>query len=299
MKYSLHTCSLRSYSPKEAIQRAAGMGYDGYELDISPRLNSRAAWRTALEQLKVEMKTLHETAHAVGIAMHSLCLGVLWCVNLAAGLKEERIFAQEIIRDCAELCGSVGGDTLLIPVGTPFEYDPRPARENLVLALRELSGLCGDLGVVLAVENISQRLIRDANDLVQVIDEANSPAVQAYFDTGNSKLVGIDPAPEIRKLGRRIWQMHIKDMRRFTDKSPMPPAGGYGQNVLTRGDSRIWDMGETCDLGDGEIDWCAVAEAIQAIGFDRYMVNEVVGRENEPDAAAVNNLRLMKGLVKA
>ncbi len=299
MKYSLHTCSLRSYTPKEAIIRAADMGYDGYELDISPRLNSRAAWYVYRDRLKGDVKALHEIAQGAGIAMHSLCLGLLWCVNLAAGLAEERIFAQEIIRDCAGLCKSIGGDTLLIPVGTPFEYDPPRARENLIKALRDLTTPCGDLGIVLAVENISQRLIWDADDLIEVIDGAHSPVVQAYFDTGNSELIGIDPVPEILKLGKRIWQMHIKDMRLFKDKAPIRPAGGYGNNVLTRGDSYIWDMGETCDLGDGGIDWQGVAEAIQAIGFDRYMVNEVVGRESEPDAVAINNLRLMKGLVKA
>lgn len=107
----------------------------------------------------------------------------------------------------------------------------------------------------------------DAATLVRLLDEVSSPALGVYYDVGNTLWLDRDPAQEIRTLGDRIFAMHLKD------------------TVEMLGDRH---------LGDGRGDWNAVAEVLQATGYDGWLMLET---PPDSDARVRQDLEFMKHLV--
>jgi sugar phosphate isomerase/epimerase len=81
-----------------------------------------------------------------------------------------------------------------------------------------------------------------AEDHIALMDRVGSPAIQVYYDVGNSQKNGYDILKEIRLLNKRIAQIHAKD---------------------------------TDDLyGKGSMDFRAVKKAMEDIGYKGWLVME-------------------------
>lgn len=105
--------------------------------------------------------------------------------------------------------------------------------------LKEVAPLAEERGVILALETTI-----DADEHLHIIDAVGSPAVQVYYDTGNSRGNGYDIEKEIRQLGRElICEVHVKDK-----------------------------SGEI--FGEGEVDFVGALAALDEIGYDRWFVLE-------------------------
>jgi sugar phosphate isomerase/epimerase len=116
--------------------------------------------------------------------------------------------------------------------------------------------------VVLGLETT---LSAEANrDLVERID---SPAVGIYHDVGNPLGFDDDPAEMVRKYGESMAQLHFKDQD---------------------------DDGEWAMLGQGNVDFEAVTEAVAEIDYDGWIVVETKGPETDLFAEARKNLEFAR-----
>jgi len=107
----------------------------------------------------------------------------------------------------------------------------------VVAALKRLAPRAEERGVVLALESYLS-----AGDTLKILEQVGSPAVQVYYDVANSQDMGYPILDEIRELGPRIVEVHAKD---------------------------------TKDLyGKGSMDFPAVREALEAIGYKGWFVIE-------------------------
>lgn len=105
--------------------------------------------------------------------------------------------------------------------------------------LKEVAPLAEERGVILGLETTI-----DADEHLHIIDSVGSPAVQVYYDTGNSHGNGYDINKEIRQLGNDlICEVHVKDK---------------SDNIF----------------GQGEVDFTAALQALEEIGYDRWYVLE-------------------------
>jgi L-ribulose-5-phosphate 3-epimerase len=106
---------------------------------------------------------------------------------------------------------------------------------RLVDVLKEVCPRAEKAGLVLGLEDYLS-----AEDNVRIMDRVRSPALQVYYDVGNSTDKGYDILKEIRLLGReRICEFHVKD-------------GGQL-------------------LGKGRIDFREVRKAIDDIGYSGWL----------------------------
>ncbi len=293
ISYGIHSCALAIQDTEAAIEAAARIGYDAFEIDVQPRVNSRVDFYKYASAFDAERFDGSGRKKQTGIPIQSLCLGVLWYVNLAAGSAEERIFGAEIVRWALERAEKLGASMLLLPVGTPFEYSLERARETLAQTLRPLAAEAGERGVTLGVENVCQRILWTAQELSDLVDAVGSPHCRAYYDVGNALLAGEDPVCGVRTLGKRIAQYHIKDMKILRPYGGKPE-GGYGSRVLSRGDSTVWDGGETCLPMEGGVNWDALSKAVREVGNSVVFVNETVASEQDPEHVARAQLPLMR-----
>lgn len=105
--------------------------------------------------------------------------------------------------------------------------------------LKEVAPLAEDKGVVLGLETTI-----DADEHLHIIDSVGSPAVQVYYDTGNSHGNGYDIEKEIRQLGKElICEVHVKDK---------------SKNIF----------------GQGEVNFVGALKALEEIGYDRWFILE-------------------------
>ena len=211
--------------------------------------------------------------HEAGIAISSLCLGVLWRYYPSSPDAAEREQAAEIIRQSASLSAIVGAKVILLPVGQPGSITPERGRDNVVELLKDCAPEAEKAGVVYAVENVGQALAHTADHLLEICARVDSPACQVYYDVGNATARGADVPADMRELGDRIVMLHVKD-RGVTDE-------GKGRVAI---------------IGEGTVDWPGVLQAAKDIGYDGYLTLEVPGTTETADEVAVRSRDALREL---
>ena len=139
---------------------------------------------------------------------------------------------------------------LLVPAVVNPQTSYRDAWTRSQTQIRKLIPLAEELNVVIAIEEVWNRFLLSPLEMVQYIGEFHSPRVQAWFDVGNVVLYGY-PQDWIRTLGKRIVKVHLKDFKRTEN--------GYA-----------W-----VNLGDGDVDWPAVRQAFDDIGYAGSVIAEL------------------------
>jgi hexulose-6-phosphate isomerase len=150
----------------------------------------------------------------------------------------------------------------------------KEAYERSQVAIRKLIPLAEELNVTLALEEVWNKFLLSPLEFARYIDEYNSPHIRAYFDVGNVVLYGY-PQDWIRTLGKRIVKLHIKDF-------------SFKHQPGTDNSIAAW-----VPLGDGDIDWTAVSEALRDLGYQGTATVEL----DPGDAPYLKEMRRRFGLI--
>ena len=261
MKFGVRNGVLRK-PWNEVFYEAARLGFDGVELDIGADYANTLFWSA---EGRDEIKRMSQES---GAELASVCLGVMWSLSLSSERDDVRRTAIEIIRRSTAYCSELGAGFILVPI-TPARdegIDPDRSLENWIKGLELCAPDAERNGVILAVENVGGGICPSARKQMRIIEAIDSPCVRAYYDFGNGLSLGNDPVEEIHFLGDKIAAIHAK-----------APGGTY--------------------LGEGDLDFEAVAEAIRDIGYDGYIILETRATDNPPQAAS-RNLNFLKELFK-
>lgn len=258
MKKSINLWALpypKKMTLKECFQLCKDAGFDGVEVnyalegDLSP------------EASEAQMKAAGETARKIGIAISGVCSFLFWPYSLTHEDPERRKkgleLAKKMIR-CAELLGT---ENLLVVPGAvyvpwiendppvPFEVCDRRAKE----AMRELIPVAEKAGVYLNIENIFVNgFLHSPQEMIDFVDSFKSERVKVHFDTGNIMLYHF-PEHWIPPLGKRIQNTHLKE---------------YSKHV------HEFNLHTFRPLLDGTVNWPAVMEALDRVGYRGYLTFE-------------------------
>jgi len=197
--------------------------------------------RQAEEMLAASKKT--------GIRIHSVMNRDHWRYPLSS--RDPEVVAKSVagmktsFRN-ASLCGA---DTvLLVPAVVNAETSYQDAWDRSQTEIRKLIPLAEELKVIIAVEEVWNKLLLSPLEFARYVDQFQSPWVRAYFDVGNVVISGY-PQDWIRTLGKRIVKLHLKD---FT----------FRQDPAIK--KRVADF---VMLREGEIDWKEVYRSLAEIGY--------------------------------
>jgi len=140
------------------------------------------------------------------------------------------------------------------------ELSTHGGSEKVVAAFRELAPVAYDEDVVIGMES----LLTSKQSLF-VLEQVDSPALKVYYDVGNAaNMIGVDPAAEIRILGKdQLAQVHFKDK-------------GF--------------------LGEGKVSFPSVHAALADIGYKGYVVLETNSPTKSVDADLSRNIDYLKRL---
>lgn len=235
----------------ERFELCRDLGFDGMEL-ISP------ADFTAEE--------VREASLATGMPVHGLVDMKHWDVRLSSPDEHVREKGRGILEQAIRDCQAFGGDSVLLVPGKvtgPNETHDQVWTRSIE-QIRKVLPLASRLGVRVLVENVWNGFCETPEQLRDYLDAIGSPWVGAYFDIGNVRKFGASE-DWIRVLGHRIVKLDMKDWRQ---------APGFD--------------GFNCKIGEGDVNWPAVSEALAEIGYTGWCTAEVAGggRERLADIAA-------------
>ena len=241
--------SPRSFAKDEKRQIKIAVKYSMIRESVSVQAKFESLKSAGFQGVEITMGQRHEAKEimraidATGVVVHGVVHG-----------------SSDHYEEPPNLCKSVGGDAVLVVARLKPElsYD-----ENFKLAqgyLRKAIPRAEKLGVRLLVENVRNSFLKKAEEMARFIDELKSPAVGAYFDTGNA-ITWTDQTAEnwIRVLGHRITKLDIKDRghERFGDPDKRSP--------------------DAVGTDDGEVHWKNVRRELERIKFSGWATAETKG----------------------
>lgn len=238
----------------EKMDIAKKAGFEGVELSLD------MTGEVSLESTEKDLKEVKKNIEDKGLELYSLATGMFWDFPITSNDPAKAQKAKEIVKKQIESAAILGcGSILVIPglVNADFidgcevvEYDV--AYDRSLKAISELGEIAKQYKVNMGLENVWNKFLVSPIELRDFIDKINNPYVGSYLDIGNVLYNGY-PEQWVKILGSRIKAVHFKDYRRA--------AGGLHGFV---------------DLLAGDVDYPAVAKALNDIGYDGWVSGEMI-----------------------
>jgi len=235
----------------EQLKLAAAAGFDGVEPRI---MDAGGDGLVRYDSTAAELRSVIRMVTDAGLTLCSVMNGGAHIepYPIVSDDAATRAKGIETVKRQIEITAELeAGVLLFVPhwIGDRVPYDL--CYQRTLEALQQLGPVAQAAGVTLAVENVWNKFLLSPIEFARLIDEANSPAVRAYFDVGNILIVGF-PQHWIRILGSRIVRLHVKDFN-----TSIGNGNGFAQ------------------LLHGDVNWPAVRQALRDIGYDGWMTAEV------------------------
>jgi L-ribulose-5-phosphate 3-epimerase len=245
----------------ERFQLAKDCGFERIECPTTPDQGDAEKMKAAAEKF--------------GLPIHSVMNMDHWQYPFSSAdpaVVEKSLEGARVSIRNAHLWGA--STVLLVPAVVNAQTTYKEAYERSQPAIRKLIPLAEELNVTLALEEVWNKFLLSPLEFARYIDEYDSPRVQAYFDVGNVVLYGY-PQDWIHTLGKRIAKLHIKDF-------------SFRREPGTEQSVAAWVR-----LGEGDIDWTAVYEALRDVGYQGTATLELA----PGDAPYLKEMRRRFGLI--
>ena len=252
---SLETAASQS-SGKLSLEK--GLVYDMLPSEMSVADRFKLARDTGFQVVQApttpdprEAEELKKAAEAAGIRIDSVMNMAHWKYPLSSGDPAVVAKSMEGMRTSLHNAKLWGSEVvLLVPAVVNPETGYREAWVRSQKQVRKLLPLAEELKVVIAIEEVWNKFLLDPVSMARYVDEFHSPWVKAWFDVGNIVFYGY-PQDWIHTLGKRIVKLHLKDFK------------------VTH------SCYEWVDLGDGDVMWPAVRQALTDIGYSGSAICEL------------------------
>lgn len=239
----------------ELFGEAAKLGFDGVEIDLTAETYLQSeVWSAA------GRRALVERSRETGVEIASVCMA-----SVARLVTDPKTHEQGIqaLADLRRSCDELGAGVILFPMGKQQDQSEDDAvrlwRNGFQDALARSEGARAKVGM----ESVG-RVGRSAEQMLAMIEAVGSPALGVYYDVGNAAYQSFDGIAEIGRLGRHIFQIHVKEIG--------------------------------AEMGEGKLDFPAIFAAVKRIGYDGYLMLETEAGD-DPARNAARNLTFVRNLL--
>jgi len=235
---------------RDEFERARHCGFDCLEwLVTAERVDENPIWTAAGVQ---EIRGLSDRT---GVKVTSICADSFIANPFVRVSEAERDASLARLGALVRQAAAAGIRTIAVPVIEHGELRTPLEGARLVAALSGPLEEAGRLGVRVGLE------CDWPGDRLRSLLESASQPLFAYYDVGNARARGHDPARDIAALGDRLCGVHIKD-----------------RTV----------NGPSVALGAGDVDVAAAIAALDAAGYDGPLILETPAGA-DPIASAKKN----------
>jgi L-ribulose-5-phosphate 3-epimerase len=255
-------------APREMFKWARDAGFDGVELCPGGGAKESESGTSVTGDLGLDaypndafnfdtpdkdIAAIKGVAQEYGLEIPSVLALQSFSYPLTVADPKERERNKGYLRRILKMASLVGASSILTIPGVVNE--DRPYDEVYKLSqesLRDCAAYAQEVGVIIAVEDVWNKFLISPLEMARFIDEINHPFVKCHFDVANILFYGY-PEQWIRILNNRIVKIHFKDF--------IPAIGtilGFPP------------------LLHGNVNWAGVMKAIKEIGYDGWVITEVV-----------------------
>jgi sugar phosphate isomerase/epimerase len=270
VELAFSTNAYTEYSLPEAVERIADHGYAGVEL-LGDRPHAYFPEFDDEDQRAVE-DALEETGLAVSNVNGNTATGfysdaspeAFFEPSIITANDEHREFRIEYTKRALDLAADTGSPAACVATGRPLPgHLPEEAYENLLDSLDEILDHAEEVGVDLGIEFEPELLVENTDEVLDLIEAVDRDSLGVNLDTGHAAVYGDDPAEAVRRCAGHITGVHLEDI-----------VGG----VRGKHYHRI--------PGEGDIDFRAIFDALDDVGYDGFATLELYTYPHEPDRAA-------------
>jgi len=279
-------------NPEDAISIIAGLGFDAIELIAIAPGDIRAYWSGApFDRVR---KLLDR--HRLPVNQFALFQPVVEDLSsrdaeararsldlFESGCKIAKTLGSPIVNIVAPWARELRGPTAYLPryyeIGSPkpgekFHIDIAPSFDwdevwqGFIQTMRACAGRAKASGLRMTLEHHTHTIVPDATAFLRLWDAIRDPALGCNLDAGWTLLQREYPPVAIHKLKSHLMNMHMRDI-----------------------DGR---MRTFVNIGDGVMDFKAMAEALQAIGFQGCLSLEQDRNPGEMQAVCRRYIQIMR-----
>jgi len=168
-----------------------------------------------------------------------------------------------LILNTLDMAHELGAANISITSGRCLGGMPPPAAaRQFAESIRPILDRADELGIDVGVECEPGLLLEYVTELQEWIRRLDHPRFGANLDIGHSQVMGECVPDMVRTLGNRIFDLHVEDIPGRKHYHMIPGSPG------------------------GSIDWTALRDALNEMGYQRYLTVELYTHTIDPQAAA-------------
>ncbi|HBR18996.1 MAG: hypothetical protein A2Y13_00695 [Planctomycetes bacterium GWC2_45_44] len=228
------------------VRRVSELGASGVEPFFAAADDALFSWSAS------DIRQFMAEAENRGIAVPSTAVGIFNCDSSLVE-KTGQTKAVALIERALEFSAAVHAHIMLLCTYLQSEPNTTEKKKNLLDTIRRTEPLARKLGIDIALESPLP-----AEELVKLVDAADSDHIGIYYDLGNAIALGFDPVEEIAIVSRHLRAVHIKDS--------VNKLGGL-------------------HLGKGYLNMPAAMDALKKISYDGWLMIETPA-DNDDDVRA-------------
>lgn len=210
--------------------------------------------------LELPINELLDARDRTGVELPSTVNKDHWEKPLSDPDPAVRQYVVDSVAKSLEETKELGGDTVLVVPGVVSDQvSYKVAYENALDSIREIIPHAEKSGIKIGLENVWNNFILSPIEAKAFLDEIDHPLVGWYFDLGNILRYGW-PEHWLEVLGDKVFKLHVKE---------------YSTKIMNEQGVR---KGFDVELGQGDVNWPSVMDAIRSINYKgEYLTLEVGG----------------------
>ncbi len=240
-------------APNRAIKKAimwSTIGVKGNVLE-KMKLVREAGFEGVEPMSHMDSQEVVAGLEATGLKAASVCCNTHWNLTLSHPSENKREQGLEGLRQAIRDAKSYGaGSVLLVPGVARDGVSYEQCWERSIAQIRKAIPLAEESKVVISIENVWNDFITKEDEALRYLEEINSPWVKWHFDIGNIIWYG-DPIAWIKKLGKRIHRLHIKEYSRDLAMKQNNRGAGFAAKFL-----------------EGANNWKGIMAALNEVGYE-------------------------------
>ena len=148
---------------------------------------------------------------------------------------------------------------------------PDRAAEQFAIEMKPLLDHAERADVNIGIECEPGLMLEWIDELCDWIDRLGSRRLGANLDIGHSQVMGESIPDVVRKLGSRIWNLHVEDIPGRKHYHMIP--------------------------GEGTLDWTGLRDALREIDYQRFLTVELYTHTADPMTAARKSYEFLHRLI--
>jgi len=165
-----------------------------------------------------------------------------------------------------------------------FLHEPhQPQIQRLTQMFRKAVKIAADYDIKMAVEN---HIDFTSDEILQLIENVDSPDFGLNFDTGNFLRLLDDPIKGMEKLAKHTYATHIKDLK--VQKGVAPDE---------------WFFFSSTPVGEGYVDNQKLAQMLKDVGYEGFLAVEIdflhPDYNNDEHAAVRQSVEALRNIVNS